>query len=101
MQQEAIAGILTAVPPTLMVLIGILLNRNDINRLDGRISGLESSLRAEMSGMRSELNGRIDGVRGDLTNFRSQVHNDLMTIMGINNELDKRVSVLEEKSSSK
>jgi len=43
-----IATILTIGIPTLAVLVGILLNRNDANRLDGRITGEVNSLRVSL-----------------------------------------------------
>ncbi len=79
--KEAMAALAGSALPTLMVLIGILLNRNDINRLDGRITTLEGSLRGEMNAMRDRF------------------HADMMMLMSSNAALDARVSKLEEKSS--
>ncbi len=78
--KEAIAALAASALPTLMVLVGILLNRNDINRLDGRISALEVSL------------------RGEIAAFRSQVHDDLKMVHGAGNEMDKRITRLEQKA---
>lgn len=69
--------------PTLMVLIGILLNRNDINRLDGRITALETSLRGEMASLRAEMNA-----------MRDRFHADMMVLMSSNGVLDARISKL-------
>jgi hypothetical protein len=81
--KEALVALAGSALPTLMVLIGILLNRNDINRLDGRITALEGSLRGEMNAMRDRF------------------HNDMMMLMSSNGALDARVSKLEEKSEKK
>jgi len=84
--------------PTLMVLVGILLNRNDINRLDTQMN----SLRGEMNGLRSEFNGlrsEFNGLRSEFNGLRSQMHSDMMMLMSTNGEFDKRISHLEEKSS--
>jgi hypothetical protein len=64
--KESLAALAGSALPTLMVLIGILLNRNDINRLDGRISALESSLRAEMASLRGEMNAMRDRFHADM-----------------------------------
>jgi hypothetical protein len=82
--------------PTLMVLVGILLNRNDINRLDGRIPALETSLRMEMATLRAE----IGSLRSEMNAMRDRFHADMMMAMSGNGVLDARISKLEEKSGS-
>jgi len=64
--KEALIPLAGSALPTLMVLIGILLNRNDINRLDGRISTLEGSLRGEMAALRGEMNAMRDRFHADM-----------------------------------
>ena len=64
--KEALIPLAGSALPTLMVLIGILLNRNDINRLDGRITALETSLRAEMASLRAEMNAMRDRFHSDM-----------------------------------
>jgi archaellum component FlaC len=96
--QEALTVLAGSALPTLMVLVGILLNRNDINRLDTQIAGL----RGEMNGLRSEFNGlrsEFNGLRSEFNGLRSQMHSDMMMLMSTNGEFDKRISKLEEKSS--
>ena len=66
--------------PTLAVLVGILLNRNDANRLDARITSVGHNLRAEIGAL------------------RIQTHHDLMAMVGASNELDKRIARLETRS---
>lgn len=66
-----------------MVLVGILLNRNDINRLDGRITSLESA-----------LHGEITFLRGELKSMRDRFHSDMMMLMSSNAALDNRISEL-------
>ena len=78
--KEALTALAGSALPTLMVLVGILLTRNDINRLDGRINALDASLRGEMNSMRDR--------------FRS----DMMMLMSSNAAIDARVLKLEEKS---
>ncbi len=70
--------LLTIFIPTLMVLVGILLNRNDSSRIDGRISSLEN-----------RLDGRISGLE-------SRLHSDMMQVIGKLTELEVRVARLEQ-----
>ena len=70
--------LLTIFIPTLMVLVGILLNRNDSSRIDGRISSLEN-----------RLDGRISGLG-------SRLHSDMMQVIGKLTELEVRVARLEQ-----
>ena len=62
-----------------MVLVGILLNRNDSSRIDGRISSLDN-----------RLDGRISGLE-------SRLHSDMMQVIGKLTELEVRVARLEQK----
>ena len=78
-----LAATIPSVLPTLMVLVGILLNKNDINHVRTSIS----ELRGEMNGMRSEIHADINGLRSDIR-----------MLTGADNELDKRVSRLEDKN---
>ncbi len=64
--------------PTFAVMIGILLNRTDASRIDGRISSLEN-----------RLDGRI-------TALESRLHADMMQVIGKLTELEVRVARLEE-----
>ena len=70
--------LLTIFIPTLMVLVGILLNRSDASRLDARISALEG-----------RLDGRISGLE-------SRLHADMMQVIGKLTELEVRVARLEQ-----
>lgn len=79
--------------PTLMVLVGISLNRNGINRLDARITALESSLRGEMHTLEGSL-------RGEMNAMRDRFHSDMMMLMSSNGALDARITKLEQKAGS-
>jgi hypothetical protein len=74
------ATILSIGIPTLMVLVGILLNRNDANRIDARVTALEVSLRSEMQSL------------------RSQFHNDVLMLLQHDKEQDTRITRLEAHS---
>jgi len=65
MNQILVAS-LPATLPTLAVLVGILLNRSDVNRLDARITALEISLRSEMQTLR----GEIQTLCGEMMDFK-------------------------------
>jgi chromosome segregation ATPase len=54
--------------PTLSVLVGILLNRNDVGRLYTRISNEVSALRGDIHGLRGEMNG----LRGEISKLRDE-----------------------------
>ncbi len=110
--QEALTVLAGSALPTLMVLVGILLNRNDINRLDTQMHGLRgemSTLRGEMNALRGEMNslrgemnslrGEFNGLRGEFNGLRSQMHSDMMMLMSTNGDFDKRISKIEERSS--
>ncbi|ADV84019.1 hypothetical protein [Terriglobus saanensis] len=73
--------LLTIAVPTITVLIGILMNRNDYAKLDTRIGGIETRLDSRMS----SLDGRF--------------HADMMQVIGKLTELEVRVARLEEKVS--
>ncbi|MBB6145421.1 hypothetical protein HNQ77_003382 [Silvibacterium bohemicum] len=48
--------------PTLVILMGILLNRQDYARLDAKIDG-------KIDGLRTDLTGQINGLRDDIKEF--------------------------------
>ena len=79
MHIELVLASIAAVLPTVTVLVGILLNRNDYNKLDGRLS-LELS----------RLDARI-------TALENRFHSDMMLVIGKLTELEVRVARLEEK----
>lgn len=81
--------LLTIFMPTLMVLVGILLNRNDSARIDARISSLENRLDARISSLEAKMDGRISALE-------SRLHGDMMQVIGKLTELEVRVARLEE-----
>lgn len=110
----ATIAISAAALPTITVLVAILLNRNDSNRLDARITSMEQGLRSEISGVRSdlraELHGEIGGlrsdvrseissIRGELVALREQFHNDVLMLVGRDKEQDARITRLEARAS--
>jgi hypothetical protein len=81
--------LLTIFIPTLMVLVGILLNRNDSARIDAGISSLENRLDGRISSLEGKLDGRISALE-------SRLHGDMMQVIGKLTELAVRVARLEQ-----
>jgi len=79
-----------------MVLVGILLNRSDANRLDARITALEGSVRGQMSALEGSLRGELTAIRNDMNSMKSQFHSDILMIVRSQNEQDIRIAKLEE-----
>jgi hypothetical protein len=73
--KDVLVATIPSILPAIMVGFGILINKNDINRLW-----------AEMGAIRTQLHGDINGLRSDIA-----------TLVNISNEMDKRVSRLEDK----
>ncbi len=73
---ELIKSSIPAVLPTLMVLVGILLNKSDINRLDARMSS---------------LNDKMDAMRDSF-------HNDILMLVQRDGDKDSRLARLEERA---
>jgi hypothetical protein len=71
-----------------MVLVGILLNRNDINRLDGRISSLEM-----------KMEGRFAAQDAKIERLSELVHQGILNLTIRSGEHDTRISLLEEKAN--
>ncbi len=85
--------------PTLLILIGILLNRSDYH-------SLRNEFRSEFNGLRGEFNG----LRGEFTSLRTEVtaqidavksagHADALEIMRQMTALHERVAVVESRQA--
>jgi len=77
--------LLTIFIPTLMVLVGILLNRNEYSKLENRLSLMENRLDGRIGGAESRLDGRMNGLE-------SRFHADMLMVIGKLTELEIRVS---------
>ncbi len=79
--------------PTLTVLVGILLNRSDTNRLDARITTELAAPRADLT---ADLNSLKSAVARDLNSLKSALANDLnplkSTVAGDLNSLKSAVN---------
>jgi hypothetical protein len=85
MTSPEIIPLLTLSLPSLTVLVGILLNRSDVARIDASIVALGNSLRAEMATLRTEIAA-----------VRTEANNDVLMLVGLDREQDKRITRLEE-----
>lgn len=54
-------------------------------------------MRGEMAGIRIELRGEISSVCAEMGAMRNQFHADIMMLINISNELDKRIGRLGDK----
>ncbi len=87
--KEIWLAIIPATVPTLAVLVGILLNQNGINRLDGRMSAMEN-----------RLDGRINALANEVIALRKQLHDDIVMLVGRDTDRFKRLARLEERSKN-
>jgi len=76
--RDILLATIPATIPTLAVLVGILLNQNGLNRLDGRINTLETSI----------------------ASLRKQLHDDIVMLVGRDTDKSERLARLEERSKS-
>jgi hypothetical protein len=84
---ENLKDILIVGLPTLMVLVGILLNRNDSNQLRGEMATLRGEMRAEFSNIRSEFN-----------QMRDLFHSDIVHLLEHDRDQDSRITRIEERT---
>jgi len=87
--RDILLATIPATIPTLAVLVGILLNQNGLNRLDGRITGLEAG-----------LDGRINTLETSIASLRKQLHDDIVMLVGRDTDKSERLARLEERSKS-
>jgi len=80
--------LLTIFIPTLTILIGILLNKHDVGKLESRITGDLSKLDGRLTGIEGRLDNRISLLEG-------RFHADMMMVIGKLTELEVRVARLE------
>ncbi|GGH03362.1 hypothetical protein [Silvibacterium dinghuense] len=79
---------LTIMVPTLVVLVGILLNRQDYSRLDAKIEGLDTKID-------SKIDNKVDGLRADLTSQINELRNDIKEFYRTLGRHDARLDALE------
>jgi hypothetical protein len=80
--------------PTLMVLVGILINRTDVGRLDGRITSLET----KFDSLEDKVDSKIDRLSDKIDAAQNQFHNDVILLLGELKEQDRRITRLEERA---
>ncbi|MFT4114681.1 hypothetical protein [Silvibacterium sp.] len=79
---------LTIMIPTLVVLIGILLNRQDYARLDAKID-------SKINGIDNKIDSKVDGLRADLTAQINELRDDIKEFYRTLGQHDARLDALE------
>jgi sensor domain CHASE-containing protein len=72
--------------PTFATLLGILLNRRDVDRLDRRIESVEV-----------RLDKRLDSVDSRLNQQTQVFHQDVLSLLKMHQELDTRLTRMEQR----
>jgi hypothetical protein len=85
--KEAVPIVLALSIPSLMVIIGILVNKNDANRLDGRITALES-----------KMDARFNATDAKIDRLSEVIHQGILNLNIKAGEDDTRISLLEAKT---
>ncbi len=80
--------LLTIFIPTFTILIGILLNKHDVGKLEARLSGDIGNLDKRLTGIEGRLDARI-------TSLENRVHTDMLMVIGKLTELEVRVARME------
>lgn len=78
--KQILIATIPSIIPAVLVGFGILINKNDSNRLAGEIATL-----------RTRMESRFDALTKEL-------HDSVVMLVNISNDLDKRVSRLEDKN---
>jgi len=95
--------------PTLMVLVGIFINRTDVSRLDGRITSLEDKIDGRIVSLEDKMDIRAvsleDKVDSNLNRLsdkidaaQNQFHNDVILLLSELKDQDRRITRLEERA---
>jgi hypothetical protein len=110
---DVLIAAIPSIIPTVMVGFGILVNKSDTTRISGELVILRAEARSDMTSMRNELRSDMTSIRNELRSdmnaMRNELHGDIVrvdtrlneavvTLVNIGNELDKRVSRLEDKN---
>lgn len=84
---DVLIAAIPSIIPTVMVGFGILVNKSDTTRISGELVTLRSEVRSDVTVLRNDI-ARVD----------SRVSEATLMLVNIGNELDKRVSRLEDKN---
>jgi hypothetical protein len=79
--------------PTLVIILGILLNRSDVREL-------RTEMRAEIRGLRGEMTSEISGLRSEIANLRSEFHHEFREFYRTLGQHDVRIENLEKRDLS-
>ena len=93
--KELALALIPAALPTLMVLVGILLNQNAINRVDGRLAAIDTRMTGMENGLRAEIAASQNSLRAEIAASRKQSHDDIVMLLGHDRDQDIRITRLE------
>ncbi len=82
--------ILAVGAPSLMVLVGILLNQNAVNGMRMDLRDLKVDLR--------DLKLEVNGLRGEIVAMRDSFHGDIVMLVQRDGDKDTRLALLEERT---
>jgi len=98
---DVLIAAIPSIIPTVMVGFGILVNKSDTTRISGELVTLRAEVRSDMHAMRNELRSDMNAMRNelhaDIVRVDTRLNEAVVTLVNIGNELDKRVSRLEDK----
>jgi len=84
--KDILIATIPSIIPSFLVGFGILINKNDTNRLSGEIAGLRTELHSSIA----RVDSRIDALG-------KQLSDAIVMLVNIGNDLDKRITRLEDK----
>jgi hypothetical protein len=88
--KDVLIATVPSILPGILVGVGILVNKYDVSSLRADI--------ARIDGRIDRIDGRIDRIDGRIDTFSKQPNDAILMLVNIGNEMDKRVSRLEDKS---
>ena len=78
--------------PTFATLLGILLNRRDVERLDRGIDSLESRIGKRID----SLDRRVEMIESRMNQQTQVFHQDVLSLLKMHQELDTRLTRIEQ-----
>ncbi len=87
------ANVLAIAVPTLAILFGILLNRQDALSIRAELKAVEQGLRSEIGTLRRDVYAELGSLRAEMVLLRNSIHADMVG-------LHERIAVVEAKQAS-
>jgi hypothetical protein len=83
--------------PTFAVLLRILLNQKSVDRLADRIDRQGDRTDHRMERLENELNRRMERLENELRDFRKQMHDQYVGLLGMMGDHGQRIVPLEQR----